>query len=239
MAPPIAYTTANVTLGFPNVKAVTANVVTSAKATLRSNNMTGGSGASSAINPPGWGGGTCPIHHNRGHLIGNNLGGPGNVANNLVTLVAGTNHPIMYDYEYMVRQYVINNSGSEPFEYLVECTYGTTDYTLTPGFTVPGAAGNPFCLFPCPAAMYLSLKDNANTSITINDLVTAAGQQWSVQKLQQFYTVMMVGEKLFIPNGVFKQYGGQTHYTNDCWSVTHDSTVLGPDATNYKNSLGY
>ncbi|HEX8411910.1 MAG TPA: DNA/RNA non-specific endonuclease [Thermoanaerobaculia bacterium] len=236
MAPPIAYTTANVTLGFPNVKAVTANVVTSAKATLRSNNMTGGSGASGSINPPGWGGGICPIHHNRGHLIGNNLGGPGNVANNLVTLVAGTNHPIMYDYEYMVRDFVLNNSGREPFEYLVECTYGTTDYTLTPGFTVPGAAGNPFCLFPAPAVLLLSLKDTNGTSITINNLV---GGSWNQQRLSQFYTHMMVGEKLKVLNGVFKEYSGHTHYTNNCWSVTHDATVLATGATNYATGLGY
>ncbi len=239
MAPPIVYATTQLTMAFPNVNQVQATVVTNASATLRHNNMTGGSGASSTINPPGWGSGTCPMHHNRGHLIGNALGGPGNVANNLVTLVSGTNHPIMYDYEAYVRIFVANNALREPFTYLVECDYSATNYTLTPGFTVPGAAGNPFCLFPCPAGLALSLRDTTGTSVTINELVTAAGQQWSVSKLQNFYTMMMSGEKLLIPNGVFKQYGAQAHFTNNCWSVTHAANVLGTDATNYATTLGY
>lgn len=236
MAPPIAYATTQLTIAFPNVTPVTATVVTSAKATLQHNNMTGGSGADNSINPPGWGGGVCPVHHNRGHLIGNNLGGPGNVANNLVTLVAGTNHPIMYDYEALVRGFVLNNAQREPFEYLVECTYGANDYTLTNGFTVPGAAGNPFCLFPAPSILLLSLKDKNNTSVTINDLV---GGSWDQQRLLNFYTTSMVGEKLKILNGVFKGYTGHVHTTNNCWSVIHDANVLGPAALQYATNLGY
>lgn len=84
MPPPIAYTNANMTLAVAGKNIVTANVVTSASATLLHNNMNGGSGPSAAILPAGWSSGDCPAHHNRGHLIGNHLGGPGNVANNLV-----------------------------------------------------------------------------------------------------------------------------------------------------------
>jgi hypothetical protein len=91
MPPSIVYKTASFTQQW--VKPVSAEVVISAVASLTSTNMTGGSGPDGSILPPGWGGGSCPTHHNRGHLIGNKLGGPGNEKKNLVTLTAGTNHP--------------------------------------------------------------------------------------------------------------------------------------------------
>jgi hypothetical protein len=51
-------------------------------------------GPSGSITPPGWLRGDCPSHHNRGHLIGNAVGGSATESKNLVTLTAGTNHPI-------------------------------------------------------------------------------------------------------------------------------------------------
>ena len=239
MAPPIAYATANVTLAVPGKNQVTATVVTSATATLRHNNMTGGSGPSGDIHPPGWGHGSCPIHHNRGHLIGNHLGGPGNVANNLVTLVSGTNHPFMFDYEKLVRAYVAATPAREPFTYLVECSYASSEYSATPGFPVPGAAGNPFCLFPAPGRLRLSLTDTHGTAVTLNELATASTQEFTSNYIQQLYTHMMVGEKMQLLNGVLKAYGSQAHITNDCWAVTHDPNVLLTAATNYANDLGY
>jgi hypothetical protein len=241
VAPPIVYASQALTRQFTGTKAVAANVIVSATATLRHNNMNGGSGALGTINPPGWSTGACPAHHNRGHLIGNAIGGPGGDAQNLVTLVSGTNHPIMYEYEDYLKRFVLlqTSHAREPFSYKVECDYAANAYSLTPGFPVPGATGNPFCLFPAPARLALSVTDAANTAVTIAELLAAAGIVWSVPKLQGFYTTSMIGERLIIPNGVFKNYTGAVHVQNQCWAVTHDPLLLLTDATNYSGALGY
>lgn len=227
MPPPINYTTQTITRQWN--QAVTATVTTRAVATLTSTNMTGGSGPSSSIYPPGWGSGSCPTHHNRGHLIGNHLGGPGNDANNLVTLTAGTNHPFMYEFEYAVRQYVIANAGAN-CTYTVECDYN--DYQLTQGFAIPGAGGNPFCLFPAPASLTLSLQNGGPVSLgtlgayfpTPPNLGAAA-----------HYT------SLYIPNGGYKLYQGAAHTANTCWSVVQNahSLTIQTNATQYARDLGH
>jgi hypothetical protein len=55
-----------------NVNGTSVTVPLWAKAILTSTNMTGGSGPSQSIYPPGFVSGGCPQHHQRGHLIGNN-----------------------------------------------------------------------------------------------------------------------------------------------------------------------
>ena len=65
-----------------------------------------GTEANSRIRPPGFEGGAHPNHHERGHLIGNQLGGDGNDPRNLVTLTGGTNHPHMENLEARVRAHV-------------------------------------------------------------------------------------------------------------------------------------
>ena len=132
MPPPIVYKTATIVKQWVN--RVSAEVVVSAEASLTSTNMTGGTGPDGSIFPPGWGSGTCPTHHNRGHLIGNKLGGPGNEKYNLVTLTAGTNHPFMYEFEDSVGCCVMANPGVS-FIYKVECDYD--GYSAFPGFSIP------------------------------------------------------------------------------------------------------
>ncbi|MCZ2078505.1 MAG: DNA/RNA non-specific endonuclease, partial [Bryobacterales bacterium] len=65
-----------------------------------------GTEANSRIRPPGFQGGAHPHHHERGHLIGNQLGGDGNDPRNLVTMTGGTNHPHMEALESRVRAHV-------------------------------------------------------------------------------------------------------------------------------------
>ncbi len=123
------------------VNKVTVTVVTKATVVLNSTNLGGGSGPSNLINPPGWLDGSCPAHHNRGHLIGNALGGKGDDADNLVTLTSGTNHPFMYEFEDAVKRFVLAHPGVD-FQYEVECNYDKENYTALTGYDIPGASGN-------------------------------------------------------------------------------------------------
>ncbi|MCK8504078.1 DNA/RNA non-specific endonuclease [Myxococcus fulvus] len=65
-----------------------------------------GTPANQSIRPPGFVSGNHPDHHQRGHLIGNQLGGDGNHPMNLVTITGGTNHPHMEALEARVRAHV-------------------------------------------------------------------------------------------------------------------------------------
>jgi hypothetical protein len=228
MPPPIAYTTSSITKQWQ--QAVTATVVTKATAILNSTNMTGGSGPSADIQPPGWGDGTCPTHHNRGHLIGNDLGGPGNAANNLVTLTAGTNHPFMYEFEDAVRRYVIAHAGNN-FTYTVECEYD--GYQATTGFPIPGAGGNPFCLFPAPNALRLSLQGGG--PIMLGDLVKHLPTPPTNLGAAAFYT------SLYVPNGGYKLYSSASHIANTCWATSQDphSLIIQANAAAYARKLGH
>lgn len=214
MPPPIVYTKSVISKQWK--EKVTHEVVTSAEATLKSNNMTGGSGPDGSIYPPGWGSGVCPTHHNRGHLIGNKLGGPGNIADNLVTLTAGTNHPFMYEFEDAVYCYVTANPGVN-FVYRVACDYDS--YTKHPDFPIPGASSNPFCLFPAPAALTLSLIGNGK-AITLGELTSALPKPPTNLGPAAVYT------SLLIWNGGYKLYTGASHTANACWSVIPDSKSL-------------
>ena len=218
MPPPVIYSSGTISNG-----RMTAAVPISAIAELRHNNMNGGTPPSQTIQPPGWWKGTCPAHHNRGHLIGNQLGGSGVDPRNLVTLVAGTNHPIMFEFEDMVYRYVRAHPLDEPFDYMVTCDYSQQSYDQTSGFPYPGAAGNPFCLFPAPAALLLTLRDrHKNYPLTGN-----------------IPPQMRITNFLMIPNGVYKAYSGGAHVTRNCWSVTHTAALLLQDAIDYAQHLGY
>jgi len=226
MPPQIAYTPSSITKKWQ--QAVTATVITKATAILTSTNMTGGSGPSSGIFPPGWGDGACPTHHNRGHLIGNHLGGPGDEPQNLVTLTAGTNHPFMYEFEDAVRRYVLANAGSQ-FVYTVECEYD--GYQATSGFPIPGAGGNPFCLFPAPNALKLSLQGNG--PILLGELVKHLPKPPMDLGAAAYYT------SLYVPNGGYKFYTGAAHTANSCWSVVQDahSSTIQTNAASYARKL--
>ncbi|HEX8409525.1 MAG TPA: DNA/RNA non-specific endonuclease, partial [Thermoanaerobaculia bacterium] len=171
MPPPVKYEQMRKTFVAEGYKPLSETVTIHAVATLKSNNMNGGSGPLGTIRPPGWHDGGCPSHHNRGHLVGNAVGGSGAEPKNLVTLVAGTNHPIMYSFESIVKKYVTNKPGDK-FYYVIWARY--SGYTLTPGFPIAGAAGNPFCLFPAPHRLLLALRDSNHRDIPIDMLMTTA-----------------------------------------------------------------
>jgi len=66
-----------------------------------------GTAASSSLKPPGFVSGLPPTRHARGHLHGNQLGGRGDVEENLVTLYQNpANHPNMSKIEGQVRRAV-------------------------------------------------------------------------------------------------------------------------------------
>ncbi|MCW1929656.1 DNA/RNA non-specific endonuclease, partial [Bhargavaea beijingensis] len=78
---------------------------TGVTATITQDMIGTGSKASQSIKPPGFlGGGPGSPGHARGHLLGNQLGGPGKDARNLVTLYqTPVNSPVMRDFESSVR----------------------------------------------------------------------------------------------------------------------------------------
>jgi hypothetical protein len=140
-----------------HAKVLKSKVLTSATAQLSKKTMGGGSDASQNMYPPGWYSGGCPTHHQRGHLVGNTLGGTGDSCDNLVTLTAGTNHPFMYALEGKIKRYVEDNPGQ--FMYEITCHYdGYTLVKIAEGFVVPCAVGNPLCLFPSPSGLTLRLR---------------------------------------------------------------------------------
>ena len=195
------------------VRGSTNYVLVSNTALLTHNNMTGGSGPSNSINPAGFVSGDCPHHHQRGHLIGNKLGGSGQTINNLVTLTEGTNHPFMYEYEEAIYLHVKNRIG-DTFVYQVEAFYDESQYTnvekpipagASPGSTF-GAAGNPYCDFPCPSHILITLKDSIK-----NDYPTA----------HRIPLGSKVGNAAKILNGIYKFHQISTrHIAGKCWAVT-------------------
>jgi len=139
-------------------KLLTCKAVTLATAMLSRATLAGGSDPDQNLKPPGWCSGGCPTHHQRGHLVGNTLGGQGDTYDNLVTLTAGSNHPFMFAIEGKIKRYVCEHSD-QSFMYEVQCHY--SDYIMVEiaqGFFVPCAATNPFCLFPAPAGLTLRLR---------------------------------------------------------------------------------
>ncbi len=134
------------------------SVLTKATARLKADTISGGTGPDGSLKPMGWYSGDCPTHHQRGHLVGNALGGTGDSLDNLVTLTAGSNHPFMYAIERVVNRYV-RSKPLQAFHYEVTCGY--SDYVLVEiakGFWVPTVGNNPMCLFPAPASLTISLR---------------------------------------------------------------------------------
>ncbi|HTJ95918.1 MAG TPA: DNA/RNA non-specific endonuclease [Rhodocyclaceae bacterium] len=225
------FTKSSISLTWANK--VTASVVTSASVVLRSDNMSGGSAPDSSINPPGWYDGTCPAHHNRGHLVGNALGGSGTDADNLVTLTSGTNHPFMYEFEEAVKKFVLAHPGVD-FQYEVVCNYDKASYTALSGYDIPGASGNPFCLFPAPAFLDLSLKKNQ----TLQSLAAIAAY---LPKPPVDLGTMAAMTSLRIVNGGYKLYGGTSHFAANCASVNDlsNNDDLKNKAKIYARALGH
>ncbi|NWC00244.1 DNA/RNA non-specific endonuclease [Pseudomonas gingeri] len=176
--------------------------------------MSGGSGPSASIRPPGFVTGGCPNHHQRGHLIGNQLGGSGTDPNNLVTLTEGSNHPFMYEYEKLVYDYVKGHSGSK-FTYLVTANYDTTKYYVAPaapGGAASGAMSNPYCPLPCPESLtieFFSTDGNGAKTYPIPvNAMTPTG-----------FNSAYCGP-VTVQNGGYKFHEGSlTHIKNNCWAT--------------------
>ncbi len=120
-----------------------------------------GGGAAPGPNPPGWVGGGHPNHHQRGHLIGKQFGGPGTL-NNLVTLTDGTNHPAMTLYENALAA-TVKAAGAQTFFYKVTPTYNG-------GFTKNNGAGVNIIKHPAPSKVTLYAKNLATGAVIYNNI---------------------------------------------------------------------
>ncbi|WP_082879810.1 RHS repeat-associated core domain-containing protein [Methylomonas methanica] len=77
---------------------------TGVKATITKDMINTGTSANPAIQPPGWSGNGTAFNEARGHLLGKQLGGSGDIPENLVTLQQNwTNTPTMRGFEGQVR----------------------------------------------------------------------------------------------------------------------------------------
>jgi hypothetical protein len=183
-----------------------------AKAVLTSTNMTGGSGPDQSILPPGFFSGGCPTHHQRGHLIGNKLGGSGTDPQNLVTLTEGTNHPVMYEFEAMVYDYVRSRPNRE-FIYQVTAQYDPSRYLPAPpaiGGAQKGAAQNPYCPMPCPESLRIDFFYPDSPGQLVYPLIfpisTGSG-------------IAYTDGPLYVINGVYKFHeGSPKHVAQACWA---------------------
>jgi hypothetical protein len=82
---------------------------TGVNATLTPDMIGTGTPANPKIIPPGWSGNGTVFNEARGHLLGAQLGGSGDIPENLVTLTQNpANSPVMRDIETSVRQAVDN-----------------------------------------------------------------------------------------------------------------------------------
>lgn len=203
------YTATSVSVG-----GVSVSVPHTAEATLTSSNMTGGSGPSASIKPPGFVSGVCPHHHQRGHLIGNHLGGSGTEAKNLVTLTEGSNHPFMYEYEKMVYDHVKKNAGTS-FTYRVTACYDTAKYhqaPTAPGGASHGALSNPYCPLPCPESLVIDFyyTDTSGTKVYPLEVNCFDSNGFSSKYKGPVH----------IPNGGYKFHEGSiSHIQNGCWAT--------------------
>jgi hypothetical protein len=216
-------------------------LISKANATLKGGTKYNGTEPGSS-KPPGYSPvkfpGKCPTHHQKGHLIAASLGGNGSDKENLVTLTGGSNHPIMYEFEKKVHDYILTEEAAgKSFTYSVECVYDPQAYTRTefPKFKgYPAAAGNPFCLFPAPAKLKLSLSTGGECvtkKVLDLSLLSEAGIESLVEQQAE-------DGALLILNGVYKRPG--TSHTQDCWAMTNQ--LEGPvlkDATDYAKDSGY
>jgi hypothetical protein len=195
-----------------NVNGTSVTVPWKAKAILTSTNMTGGTGPAQSIRPPGFQSGDCPHHHQRGHLIGNKLGGSGTDERNLVTLTEGTNHPVMYEFEAMVYEKVKSNPGIE-FTYEVTARYDATRYftaQIVVGGAAMGAASNPYCPMPCPESLQIDFfyAESPGHLVYPLPIPISTGEGLAYH-----------AGPLLIPNGVYKFHeGSPKHVSKNCWA---------------------
>ncbi|MCC5072294.1 DNA/RNA non-specific endonuclease [Xanthomonas campestris] len=180
----------------------------SATATLKFNNMSGGEVAK--LNPPGFVSGGCPHHHQRGHLIGNTLGGK-NEMENLVTLTDGSNHPAMFAVERIVKKYVLAHKATT-FTYTVEVCY--SNYSLGPeGYS--GALGNRYCNDPCPSHLLIGLVDDTSGFEVFSN--SQVFDDYDDPGLSvAFFKHHMDGNKIKIMNGMYKQHSTLHVHTTNC-----------------------
>ncbi|BBM86658.1 DNA/RNA non-specific endonuclease [Candidatus Uabimicrobium amorphum] len=115
-----------------------------ASAVIRPTDLGTGTPASVASgNVTGHMGNNHPYHHERGHLIGKQLGGNGADVRNLVGLSDGTNAPMMADIEGVVREILENNGANASIFLEVTVDYTGTHYNGPPAAPyVPGMVGS-------------------------------------------------------------------------------------------------
>ncbi|WP_459204014.1 DNA/RNA non-specific endonuclease [Ralstonia pseudosolanacearum] len=102
-----------------------------------------GTPADPSITPPGWAGNGTLYNQARGHLLGNQLGGFGNLPENLVTLQQNwTNSPVMRGFEGQVRRAV---EAGETVQYTSTPVYGGSNL-IPKGVTLMGNGSNGFNL---------------------------------------------------------------------------------------------
>jgi len=102
-----------------------------------------GTQANPAITPPGWAGNGTKFNQARGHLLGKQLGGSGDVAENLVTLQQNwVNSPVMRGYEGQVRAAV---ESGQTVQYSATPLYNGAN-PMPRGVTLIGNGNNGFNL---------------------------------------------------------------------------------------------
>jgi DNA/RNA non-specific endonuclease len=109
----IAETTGDIARGLDNVGSIRYGALdnlgrpTGVKATITADMIGTGTPANPSIIPPGWSGNGTLFNEGRGHLLGRQLGGSGDLPQNLVTLQqTPANSPVMSGFEFMVRKAV-------------------------------------------------------------------------------------------------------------------------------------
>jgi hypothetical protein len=107
-------------------------------------------------------------------------------------------------------------------------------YSKFPGFPIPGASSNPFCLFPAPAALRLSLISNG-AAVSLGTLASYLPKPPADLGPAKHYL------NLLVFNGGYKLYNGASHTANSCWSVIQDanSASIKSAANEYAKHLGH
>uniref|UniRef100_UPI0018CA445B DNA/RNA non-specific endonuclease n=1 Tax=Cupriavidus sp. WS TaxID=1312922 RepID=UPI0018CA445B len=114
---------------------------TGIKATITEDMINTGTVANPSIVPPGWAGDGMKYNQARGHLLGRQLGGSGDMPENLVTLQQNwTNSPVMRGYESQVRAAV---ESGQTVEYHVTPVYKGNNL-IPRGVTLSGQGNDGF-----------------------------------------------------------------------------------------------
>jgi DNA/RNA non-specific endonuclease len=116
---------------------------TGVRATITDSMLGTGTAANPSIIPPGWSGNGTLFNEARGHLLGRQLGGSGDVPGNLVTLQHNpVNSPVMRGFENQVRNAI---EGGQTVAYSSTPIYNGTN--LVPrGVTLSGRGSGGFNL---------------------------------------------------------------------------------------------